>query len=315
MRVKNLRHHPHISNFFADKLFMTREALMGLLAEVDYSDDQVYIEIEIPTYSRESAQLASVLCSDEISITTNFSDTDIPEDSIALHRIVGPIFAEYDPYDWFFSTKQFIDDIRAADNNPRIIAHLVFVNSGGGDAWYLEKAYAAVSELQKPIVTFIEKINASAAYYITSNTDRIFSTSINDTVGGIGTMVAFLDIIPYFEKLGAKWIEEYADQSNLKNKRFNDLLDGKPKKYKEKELNPLAGQFIRAVRAARQPLAGLPEKHDVFAGETYSAQEGREIGLIDEIADMETAIGYTLEQGRAWKAKTEKQTRMHIYID
>ena len=183
------------------------------------------------------------------------------------------------------------------------------------EAWYLEKAYAAVGELQKPVIAFIEKRCCSAAYYIGCNTNRIFSTSINDTVGSIGTMVAFLDIIPYFEKMGAVWIEEYANQSHKKNKRFNNLLDGKPKEYKEKELDPLAEQFINAVRAARDPLQQLPEKHDVFAGDSYSSEEGRSIGLIDEIAELEHALSYTLEQGRKWKAKIEKQTRMHTYID
>jgi len=302
-----------LSNLFVDRLFMTREALIGALTEMHFSDPAAYYIEDAPTYQDNSQKLAKDLSTDEISVTTEYDGVDITENSIALYRIIGTILADYSR--WWFSTKQFVDDIRAADENPQIIAHFLFINSGGGEAWYLEKALKAVGELSKPVIAYVEKRCCSAAFYIGCGAGRIFSTSINDTVGSIGTMIAFLDIIPYFEALGAKWIEEYANQSTLKNKRFNDLLNGKPKEYKKRELDPLAEQFIKAVRGARRSLAALPDKHDVFAGDSYSSEEGREVGLIDEIADLDYALQYTLEQGRQWKEKIEKQIRMQTYID
>jgi len=304
---------PQLSNLFVDRLFMTREALIAAITQLHHADPAAFFGTDIPTYIESSAKMAEKLSSEEISLTTNFTETDIPENSIAFHRIKGTIMAEYSR--WWFSTMQFIDDIRAADKNPQIIAHMLFINSGGGEAWYLEKALKAVQDLQKPVVAYVEKCCCSAAYYIGCGAGRIFSTSINDSVGSIGVMVAFLDIIPWFEAMGAKWIEEYADQSTLKNKDFNNLLDGKPKKYKEKWLNPLAGQFIQAVRGARPALGALPEKHDIFSGEAYSSQEGQSNGLIDEIADLDVALLYTLEQGRRKKTKVEQQNRMQTYID
>lgn len=293
---------------------MTHDSLIAVMSQILFRDNQSLL-VEYPLYEAVSKDLAEELSSNDINLTRTFRDPEIPENTIAFHRIVGTIFADYDRWGYYFSTKQFIDDLKAAERNPNIIAHFIFANSGGGEAWYLEKAYEAIGQLKKPIISYVEKRNCSACYYITSNTNRIFSSTINDTHGSIGVMVAFLDIIPYFEALGAKWHEEYADQSTLKNKKFNDLLNGKPKKYKEKELNPLAEQFITAVRAARKPLADLPEKHDVFAGETYSAQESGSVGLIDQVADLEFALNYTLQQGLKYKAKMEKQTRIQTYID
>lgn len=313
MSKKALRIQPQLSNLLVDRLFMTNEALMEVLTEMHFGDPKSYYGEETPTYQDNVAKLSEDLSSEDISLTSSFNETDIPDNSIALHMIKGTIRADYSY--WWFSTKRFIDDIRSADKNPQIIAHFLFINSGGGEAWYLEKAYKALGELNKPVIAFVEKYCCSAAYYIGCGASRIFSTSVNDTVGSIGTMVAFLDIIPYFEKLGAKWVEEYATQSKLKNKRFNDLRDGKPKKYKEKELDPFAQQFIDAVRGARNQLAELPEGHDVFAGDSYSSEEGRSNGLIDEIADLEVALQYTLQQGHKWKAKIEKQNRVQTYID
>lgn len=304
---------PQIGNLLVGRLFMTREALIEAITEIHFTDPAAFDGKDLPSFQEESKKTAGIISSDKISVTTNFTETDIPDNSIALHRIKGTIMADYSW--WRFSTKQFVDDIRAADKNPQVIAHFLFINSGGGEAWYLEKALKAVQELEKPVVAYVEKSCCSAAYYIGCGAGRIFSTSINDTVGSIGTMVAFLNIIPYFEAMGAKWIEQYAEQSTLKNKDFNNLLDGKPKKYKEKWLNPLAGQFIEAVRGARSELAALPAKHDVFAGEAYSSEKGRTIGLIDEIADLEVALQYTLDEGKKWQARVSQQTQMQTYID
>lgn len=310
--------HPNVSNFFTDRLFMTQEAYLGFITQMMFSSESGN-DIEIPKYSEVSMDLADRLTtgakSDEISITTSFKKLDIPDNSIALHRIQGPIFAEYDRWGWYFSTKQFIDDLRTAEQNPQITSHMFFANSGGGEAWYLEKAFAAVSALEKPNVAFVEKRACSACEYIILPSDYIISTSINDTHGSIGVMVAFWDMIPYFEKAGFKYIEEYANQSKLKNKKFNDLRNGKAKKYKEKELDPLAEQFIAAARSGRKQLGDLPEDHDVFAGETYSAQESRPVGLIDEVNSIEFALNYTLDQGKKYKAKIEKQSKMQSLIN
>jgi len=314
MQKDHINLHPHFSNFFADPLFMTREAYVGFMTQLMFSEN-TNIQVELPSYEEETVDMALKLSSNEISVTRNFSETDIPDHSIAFHRIVGTIFAEYDRWGYYFSTKQLIDDIRAAERNPQIVAHFLFANTGGGEAWYLEKAYQAVGECKKPVIAFVEKRCCSAGTYLIINSNRIFSTSLYDTHGSIGTMVAFLDIIPYFEKMGAKWIEEYADQSKKKNKKFNDLINGKPEQYKKQELNPLAEQFIKAVRTARPLLGKLPESHDVFAGETYYSQESQSIGLIDQIADIDVAINYALEEGKKYKSKIDKQQKMHTYIN
>ena len=319
MSKKQLKHiHPGFSNLFTDKLFMTQEAYLSFISESLFAGNQESL-LELPSYAELSMELAEKITddssADDISITTSFKKLDIPDNTIALHRIQGTIFADYDRYGWYFSTKQFIDDIRAADENPQITAHLFFVNTGGGEAWYLEKAFAAVGALKKPKIAFVEKRCCSAGEYLILNSDYIFSTSINDTHGSIGVMVAFWDMVPYFKKMGFSYIEEYANQSTLKNKKFNDLINGKPKKYKEKELDPLAEQFIAAARTGRKQLRDLPEDHDVFKGETYDAQESQSIGLIDQINELEFALNYTLQQGKKYKAQIEKQVRMQTLIN
>ena len=101
----------------------------------------------------------------QISVVTGeFDSNELPENAVAVHPIYGVVFADSGPW-WsnVFSTKQFIKNIQAADNNENIIAHFMPTKSPGGDAHYLDLAAKAVRELTKPTVTHYERTRASAA--------------------------------------------------------------------------------------------------------------------------------------------------------
>lgn len=290
-----------LNKLFSAKLWMSRRAINEVLGELFIAERSASLFDDPPTYKDEITKAAKKLSdATTINLTSEYNSTQIQEDSIAFHQVRGLILAEYSY--WYFSTKQFRDDLLAADINPKIMAHFVLVNSGGGEAWYLDVAADAMKNLSKPVVAYYESIAASAAIYLSINADRIYAATANETIGSIGTMCSFLDMIPYFEKLGAKYYEHNAHQSDLKNKKYNDLIDGKPDQYITDELDPLAGQFIEAVAAARPLKAKLdltakPEdRHPIFRGETFDTQGAIEIGLIDGQMLIEKAIevAYTL---------------------
>jgi ClpP class serine protease len=202
----------------------------------------------------------------------------------------------------------------AAESNPNIMAHFMHISSGGGEAWLLDKAFETIWNTKKPVIAFIEKAGCSAAYYIASPADVVFCYTQNDTIGSIGTMIYTWDFAPYWIKQGAKEIEEYATKSKLKNKKFNDLLDGKPERYIKEELDPLQQQFEANVRKARAKLRDLPEDHPIFAGETYSGILAQENGLVDKLADVETAIMDAYTRGLKWREKNDAQNQALNYL-
>jgi len=278
--------HPSYRSFFSRNLLITGEAYNAFLAEI-FLKDQLMDDEEY-TYTKQIEDLIRVINGSNINLTNRFDEMELPDNSIALHMIHGTIFADYDPWDWYFSTKQFVDDLRAAEANPKIIAHLFHINSGGGEAWYLDKAAAEVKALKKPSVSVVESVAASAAYFLAAYTNRIYAVTGYDIIGSIGTMVSFLDLIPYFESMGAKYIEEYADQSKRKNKKSNDLRKGKPEQFKREVLNPLAEEFINTVKDARP---GIPDNdRGVYQGETFFTQEATDLGLIDGRKSLEEVL-------------------------
>jgi len=281
--------HPFAAKLFVEPLFMIPESRLQAITQLMMLEQGG--EVEVIEYDKIAADTADrVSRTSQINATTSFSDNAIDANSLAFHFVDGPIFAEYDRWGWYFSTKQFRDDLIAADANDKIIGHFVYVNSGGGEAWYLEQAALAMKELQKPVYVFIEKRACSAGYYLSAYADKIIAATQNDTIGSIGTMVGFWDIIPAYKKEGYVWHEHYSTLSDLKNKKFNDLLNGKPEKYIQEELDPLAAQFRLAVRDARPALAKLDENHPAFRGETFSTLRAIEVGLIDCQMTLEDAV-------------------------
>lgn len=268
-----------------------------------------------PTYNKIKAdQLAKVqILAQEanINITTDFSNTEITPDSIAYHPIKGMIMAESI---WYFSTMQFEQDILAADANPNISVHFLHIKSGGGEAWYLDKVSKTLSSLNKPIYTFIEKVGASAAYYIGVHGTVIKAMTQNDTIGSLGTMVDGLDMMAFYESIGFVRVKALASRSDLKNKKYEDLRKGETEQFIKEELDPLQQQFETTVRSARPQLNTLDVEDPVFRGETFSANMAIDKKLIDGIASLPQALteAYQLGVGYTSHINNMKTISSHL---
>ena len=268
----------------SSRFYCTWSEYVGLLLSlfpVD-ADKASYFFRERLTYEAETKQelekIQRLAQARSVNITADFASPDIESNSVAYHRIKGMILAESS---YYCSTKRFEQDLLSADSNPNINVHFLHINSGGGEAWYLDKVSETLSCLSKPVYVLVEKLCASAAYYIGVHGNVVKSLTQNDTIGSIGTMISFLDITPYLESLGIKDITEYATRSDLKNKKFEDMRKGKPEQFIKEELDPLQQQFESEVRRARPQLNKLDNNDPVFRAESFSATVSIDKTLID----------------------------------
>lgn len=282
-----------------------------------YADDQTPQPL---TYKKKTEialnDLKKVIgskCDDsDINLTTDYDSLEIPEGSLAYHRVFGTILADSR---YWFSSVQFEQDLLAADANPNISCHFVHINSGGGEAYYLDQLSHTMRGLTKPVFTYIRKVCGSAAYYIGCHGNTVKATTQNDIIGCIGTMVEFWDIDAYLESIGFKHIEEYATYSDLKNKKFNDLENGNPKQYIDEELNPLRDQFVSEVQQSRKKLSALDsEKDPILRGETYRAVIAVENGLIDGICTLPDAIAQAYALGLKYISKQTSKSTLQNFL-
>lgn len=293
--------HLYLTNFLNSPLFISKQGLDSLLMFTSHVESSLFNPAGY-TYTKESEDICNRLASAGIPMTVNYGDTELPESSVAFHRIEGCIFADTGRWDYFFSTTNFIRNLKLAESNPKIGAHLLYVYSGGGEAYKLDEATALIASLKKPVIAVTYKYNCSAAYHLSCAADCIYATNPFDTIGCIGTMMSGLDIIPFFKKLGMKYYEEYAEQSYEKNSRFRELRKGNAQPLITDELNPLAAAFIETVKKYR----GITDEH-VLAGQNYYANLCEPLRLIDGILPLDDVFAEACKSAKVYTDLIGKQ--------
>ena len=235
-----------------------------------------------------------------LAYPSDFADPEIDDGSIAYH----PIFGDITHRSWWrFSTARFMDDLKAADDNPRIAAHLLHIDSGGGEAYATHEAFLTVAALQKPCYAFIDSMGCSAAYYLAAAADKIFTASLFSLVGCIGIVGAFWDDTKMLEKWGITEHEYYSSYSPLKNKVFRDAVNGEGEEYIRRYLDPIALQFIEDVKSVRKDVSDA-----ALQGDTFYGTEAVSNGLSDGVNSLEEVISLLL-------AKTKKQQSPSVDIN
>ena len=176
----------------------------------------------------------------------------------------------------------------------------VYINSPGGEAWYMDRLSETLRNAKKPILAIYEEYCESAAYYIGCHGQKLYATTSHDFVGCIGTMCSFWNFEPYFEKLGLKKITAKATNSTRKNKVFEDLKDGKTEEYIKNVLDPMNEQFLAEVKAMRPKLSELGDDAPVLQGESFYTDPAEEVGLIDGKRTLLEAIAEVAQMGDAY---------------
>ena len=223
------------------------------------------------------------MAEDSPLVAFDFESPDLQEGSIAYHPVFGPVYYRSG---WRFSTERFIRDMKAAEANPAIIAHIIHVNSPGGEAFGCHEAFEAVKALKKPCYGVVDSVAASAGYYLIAGADKIFASSAFSHIGCIGIMCVMYDDSGMLEKYGLKEHEYYSSYSPLKNRIFNDARDGKGEDFIKRWLDPMALRFIEDVKSVRPGVT-----QPALEGESYYAVDAQAEGLVDGEKTLEDVVG------------------------
>jgi ClpP class serine protease len=221
-------------------------------------------------------------------------DKEIQPGSVGVVTIDGPIVKNSDYSYGIKGTEDAAKELVEMDNNPNIIANILVLNSGGGAVYAIKPLTDAINGLSKPLVIYSKEYLCSAALRIAVHGQYIMVYHPQAIIGSLGTMSSFQNMEPMFEKWGMEFHEIYATLSTLKNKTFNDALEGKYDRMKERMLDPMNEDFIAEVKALRGDKISKKDA-GIYAGETYMAVEAAKLGLIDEVGSFDAAIQKAFE--------------------
>lgn len=185
-------------------------------------------------------------------------------------------------------TSEYVRMLRAIEENKKIRALVIDVDSPGGGAGASEYIYRSVGKVakQKPVVAFVSGTGASGSYMAACAATKVVAVPMA-VVGSIGVISMRPMLYELLDKIGVRM--EISKAGRLKD-MFSNFRDPTPEeKQKEQALiDSFYQRFIEIVAEARKM---TPDRvREIATGEIYTATQAKELGLIDELGDLDTAL-------------------------
>ncbi len=182
----------------------------------------------------------------------------------------------------------FIELARHLRESRRVPAVVVDIDSGGGTATASDDLFLALERLaaKKPVVAAIRGIGASGAYWAAMAAHRLIANP-NAAVGSIGVM-SFAPRAPrLLERLGVEVSESRAGR--LKGMGAPWRAETDEERAKEQEVvDAYYAAFVARVAKGRHMTED--RVRELATGEIWLGTRALELGLVDEIGDLERAI-------------------------
>lgn len=212
-------------------------------------------------------------------------------DGVAIIPINGTLARKPSRFERMFMGLTGMEDIEAmledVAGNSSAKSVLLNIDSGGGSAIGTPELARRVREMNatKPVVTFTGGVMGSAAFYIGASAGDIVASE-SAAVGGVGTVIQFMDLSKLYEMNGAKREVITNDDSPFKGVGFpGTSLSEKHREYLKEICNESSAQFKGWVRENRK---GITD--EAMNGKTYSGDKARKLGLCDKIGTMSDAV-------------------------
>ena len=197
------------------------------------------------------------------------------------------------------STQRVSAQFRASMADPAVKAIVLDVSSGGGSVFGVTELANEIMAARgvKPIVSVVNSMAASAAYWIAAAADEIVSTP-SGISGSIGVYAVHQDYSEADEKAGIKTSIISAGEFKA------DAVDGAPLSDEGRESmqamgNHLYGMMIDDIAAGRKVSASVV-RSDFGKGLTMTAAAAKAAGAVDRIATLdETLKRLSTPQGRS----------------
>jgi protease IV len=201
-------------------------------------------------------------------------------DKIGVVDLDGVIFS---PNPVVQQLKKFADD----DSIKAIILH---VNSPGGGVAASEEIYREVKrirdEKKKRIVSSIETVGASGAYYVSSATNKIYADN-GSIVGSIGVIAEWVNYGELLQWAKLKQITMKAGEFKDTGSPVRDLTPAE-REYLQSMIDNMHTQFIQAVADGRK--LKFEDVKSIANGKVWTGQQAVPMKLVDQVADFQAAV-------------------------
>jgi protease-4 len=187
-------------------------------------------------------------------------------------------------------SKEVTDQLEQHLQNPTVRAFLIRINSPGGGVAASQEIYEELLKIRrvhgKPVVASMGSLAASGGYYVASAADRILANPGTIT-GSIGVLMQIPNVTELLQKIGVRTVV-------IKSGAYKDLasatreLTPEERRILQSVLDDVHDQFIQAVADSRRIERGQVER--LADGRIFSGRQAQELGLVDELGDLQDAL-------------------------
>jgi protease-4 len=189
--------------------------------------------------------------------------------------------------------KTVVEQLKKFADEDSVKAIIIHVNSPGGGVAASEEIYREVKRIRdekhKRIVSSIETVGASGAYYVSSATNKIYADN-GSVVGSIGVIAEWVN---YGDLM--RWIKLKPEVLTVG--KFKDTGDPtremtpEERAYMQSLIDNMYGQFVKAVADGRH--AKVDDIKAIADGRVWTGEQALALHLIDQLGDFEAAVDDT----------------------
>ena len=203
---------------------------------------------------------------------------------------------------------RFAEEFRELREDDSVKAIVLRVNSPGGSATASEVILREIllTKKKKPVIVSMGNVAASGGYWIAAGANQIFAEE-NTVTGSIGVFGLLSNIQEIANENGVTWdvvkTGEFADiDSNVRPKTEAELA------IYQQSVDKTYRLFLRKVSRYRNlPVEKVKE---IARGRVWSGKEAVNIGLVDRLGGLESAIAYAAKEanlGDSWQLEEYPQ--------
>lgn len=209
---------------------------------------------------------------------------------VAVVELVGIMTSSHDAGDRAVSARRVLEQLEKHGEDDAVKAVVLRVDTPGGTVVAAQEIHAALLRLRqggrKKLVVSMGDVAASGGYYVSCAADRVFA-SPGTLTGSIGVIMQFPNYQGLLGKVGL-------GSNTVKSGEFKDIGSGsrdmtdRDRRLLQDLVDDVHTQFVEAVADGRKlaPQVVRP----LADGRVYSGRQAKELGLVDELGDLEAAI-------------------------
>lgn len=258
--------------------------------ELNLIDGQKYFDEVVDLISTEG-KIHKISISDYSRLSPSSLDLE-QGPKIALIYSSGTITGGNDSDDPFLGqtlgASRLIRNIRSAADIKSIKAIIIRINSPGGSGIASDNILNALDYARgkKPVVASISDLGASGGYYIAIGADTIVSQPAS-LIGSIGVFAGKFSLKNLYKNWGIN-TETIQRGKNAGMFSLSQKFTNSERKIIQKIITDFYTNFVQKVSETRGK--SFKEIHNIAQGRVWTGKDGYEIGLIDTLGGLTTAI-------------------------